>query len=137
MTATAAEAVLAAARDSYAQLLAYVAARAGGDLANAEDALGDAFLAALRQWPTEGVPAKPQAWLLSTARRRLTDAWRRGETRAKAQLELTAALTSAQRETESAHAFPDDRLKLLFVCAHPAIDPAARAPLALQTVLGL
>lgn len=137
MSSAAAETVVAVARSSYAQLLAYVAARADGDVAQAEDALSDAFLAALRQWPDEGVPAKPEAWLLHTARRRLLDAWRRGETRLRAQDELVAALTAAQTVAETGHDFPDDRLKLLFVCAHPAIDSACRAPLSLQVVLGL
>lgn len=127
----------AAARESYAQLLSFVAARAGGDLASAEDALGEAFLAALRQWPEEGVPAKPEAWLLMAARRKLVDAQRRGAVRNEAVSELRHSFDAAQAVVDAGHAFPDERLGLLFVCAHPAIDPAARTPLMLQTVLGL
>jgi RNA polymerase sigma-70 factor (ECF subfamily) len=131
------QAVEAVARDSCAQLLAFVAARAGGDVASAEDALSDAFLAALKQWPIEGVPRKPEAWLLTAARRRLADAQRRGETRLQAMNALIHAMEAAQEVVDAGHGFPDDRLKLLFVCAHPAIDAAARTPLMLQVVLGL
>ena len=133
----AARAVERAARDSRARLLAFLAARSH-DLAAAEDALSDAFRAALESWPRTGVPDKPEAWLLTAARRRLMDATRHAQVHAQATPELTAALDDAQviandHELE----FPDERLKLLFVCAHPAIDAAARTPLMLQTVLGL
>jgi len=126
-----------AARDSYAQLLSFVAARAGGDVAGAEDALGEAFLAALRQWPGEGVPAKPEAWLLATARRRLVDAQRRSAVRTRAMNDLPQAFAAAEAVVHAEGEVPDERLGLLFVCAHPAIDPAARTPLMLQTVLGI
>ncbi len=126
-----------AARESYAQLLSFVAARAGDDVAGAEDALGEAFLAALRQWPGNGVPAQPEAWLLATARRRLVDAQRRGQVRHAAVNDLTHAFAAAQAVVDAGQDFPDERLGLLFVCAHPAIDPAARTPLMLQTVLGV
>src|ERR1044072_2432592 len=62
-------------RDSYGQLVAYLAARSG-DVAGAEDALGDAFIAALKRWSAEGVPEKPEAWLLRVARNRMIDAAR-------------------------------------------------------------
>jgi RNA polymerase sigma-70 factor (ECF subfamily) len=130
-------AIEVAARESYARLLAFLAARSGGDVAGAEDALGEAFLAALRQWPGEGVPLKPEAWLLATARRRLIDMQRRGRVRFAAEDEVRRALEVAERIGEAHEAFPDERLTLLFVCAHPAIDVAARTPLMLQTVLGL
>ena len=126
-----------AARDSYAQLLSFVAARAGGDVAGAEDALSEAFLAALRQWPGEGVPAKPEAWLLATARRRLVDSQRRSAVRTRIMNDLPQAFAAAEAVVEAGTEFPDERLGLLFVCAHPAIDPAARTPLMLQTVLGI
>ncbi len=131
------QAALSAARDSYSQLLAFLIPRAGGDIASAEDALGDAFLAALSQWPDSGVPDKPDAWLLTTAKRRLMDSQRRGATRLRQEDALIRAITTAQAVMETTHDFPDERLKLLFVCAHPAIDPAARAPLCLQMVMGL
>lgn len=122
-------------RNSYGRLIAYLAARSG-DVAGAEDALSDAFAAALQRWPADGVPEKPEAWLLHAARNRLIDAARHAQVRNKTEPLLTVA---AEAETVAImHAtFPDERLKLLFVCAHPAIDVAARTPLMLQTVLGL
>lgn len=133
----AARAVERAARESRARLLAFLAARSH-DLAAAEDALSDAFRSALETWPRDGVPDKPEAWLLTAARRRLIDAARHALVHAQATPELTAALDDAQVITnDREHEFPDERLKLLFVCAHPAIDAAARTPLMLQTVLGL
>ncbi|MGL4400538.1 MAG: RNA polymerase sigma factor [Luteolibacter sp.] len=130
-------AVESAARDSYSQLLAWLAIRADGDLAGAEDALSEAFLAAIRQWPLEGIPENPNGWLLHTARRKLIDGQRRSHTRAKNHDAISHAIETAFREIDDENEFPDERLKLLFVCAHPAIDPAARAPLMLQTVLGM
>jgi RNA polymerase sigma-70 factor (ECF subfamily) len=107
-------------------------------VAAAEDALSDAFRAALESWPRDGVPDSPEAWLLTAARRRLIDAARHDKVHAQATPELVAALADAQMFTrDHEHEFPDERLKLLFVCAHPAIDAAARTPLMLQTVLGL
>jgi RNA polymerase sigma-70 factor (ECF subfamily) len=122
------------ARRSYGKLVAFLAARTG-DVASAEDALSDAFAAALLDWPRTGPPDTPEAWLLVVARRRLIDAARRRRSSdgAVGQLQLMAEeLVSA---TSAPHV-PDDRLALMFACAHPAIDPAVRAPLMLQTVLG-
>jgi RNA polymerase sigma-70 factor, ECF subfamily len=133
----AAVAVASAARESYSQLISWLAVRADGDLAGAEDALSEAFLAALRQWPLQGIPANPNAWLLQAARRKLIDDQRRSHTRRKMEGTISYAMETAVRETEDGNDFPDERLKLLFVCSHPAIDEAARAPLMLQTVLGL
>jgi RNA polymerase sigma-70 factor (ECF subfamily) len=123
-----------AARASYGRLLALLA-RQWRDLAAAEDALADAFRAALEHWPRAGVPARPEAWLLTAARRVLIDRARAQSVRADA--DPTLALLSDQFAMTEPALFPDDRLKLLFVCAHPAIDAAARTPLMLQTVLGL
>jgi RNA polymerase sigma-70 factor, ECF subfamily len=124
------------ARDSYGRLIAYLAARSG-DVAGAEDALGDAFVAALERWPAEGVPEKPEAWLLHVARNRMIDAVRRSQVRQKSEKFLQQIAEEAQTVAKAHEHFPDERLKLLFVCAHPAIDPAARTPLMLQTVLGI
>jgi RNA polymerase sigma-70 factor (ECF subfamily) len=128
------------ARDGYSRLLAMLASRTF-DLMAAEDALADAFHAALRQWPGEGIPQSPEAWLLAVARRRLLDAQRRQGTRDAAgpQLRVMAELHSLAGAEEAEHgaSVPDERLKLLFVCTHPAIDAAARTPLMLQVVLGL
>ena len=124
------------ARDSYGRLIAYLAARSG-DVAGAEDALGDAFVAALERWPAEGVPEKPEAWLLHVARNRIIDAVRRSQVLQKSEKFLQQIAREAQAVAKAHEHFPDERLKLLFVCAHPAIDPAARTPLMLQTVLGI
>jgi len=129
-------AVEVVARDSYGRLVAYLAARSG-DVAGAEDALGDAFVAALKRWPVEGVPEKPEAWLLHVARNRMIDATRRKQVREKSEKFLQQIAEEAENVAKAHEYFPDERLKLLFVCAHPAIDPAARTPLMLQTVLGI
>ena len=125
-----------AARTSYGRLLAYLAARAR-DVAAAEDALGDAFAAALETWPRVGVPDNPDAWLLVAARRRLVDRARHGGVEATAAATLRLVAETAEANASRKSIFPDERLKLLFVCAHPAIDEAARTPLMLQAVLGL
>jgi len=125
-----------AARDSYGRLLAFLAARTR-DLAGAEDALAEAFASALQSWPVDGVPSNPDAWLLTVARRRQTDAIRRRQTRlaGEAHIELMSAeMDDAQRE---ANLIPDRRLALMFACAHPEVERGMRAPLILQTVLGL
>lgn len=125
-----------AARASYGRLVAYLAVRSR-DVAAAEDALGDAFLAALDTWPRLGVPDKPEAWLLTAARRCLVDAARHANVVAEASGALRMLVERTEWEASSDAVFPDERLKLLFVCAHPALDEAVRTPLMLQTVLGL
>jgi predicted RNA polymerase sigma factor len=130
-----------AARQSYGRLVAYLAAPTK-DVAAAEDALGDAFLAALKIWPETGIPKNPEAWLLVTARRRLIDAVRRNQVHEKIlnYFKLDTHVFPLQEPAEislESIAFPDDRLKLLFICAHPAIDATIHTPLMLQTVLGL
>lgn len=128
-------AIEAVVRDSYGRLVAYLAARSG-DIAGAEDALSEAFGAALQRWPLDGVPQKPEAWLLHAARNRLIDAARHTQVHRKYEPLLQVA-AEAEDVATMHPTFPDERLKLLFVCAHPAIDVAARTPLMLQTVLGL
>ncbi len=124
-----------AARQSYGRLLAILSARTR-DIALAEDALADAFESALQSWARDGVPDNPAAWLLTAARRKTLDAWRHGQVR-DAVAESMTVLADEFGQAESSGAVPDERLRLLFVCAHPAIDAAARAPLMLQSVLGL
>lgn len=121
-----------AARLSYGRLLAILAAGTR-DLALAEEALAGAFARALEVWPGQGVPANPEGWLLTVARNGLSNLHRHDRTRAAATEELI--LRAEERADQVALA--DERLALLFVCAHPAIDPVARTPLMLQTVLGL
>ncbi|MGF6755001.1 RNA polymerase sigma factor [Paraburkholderia sp. GAS42] len=124
------------ARDSRSRLIAFLAARSH-DVAAAEDALADAFQSALETWPRDGVPERPEAWLLTAARRRLIDASRHLRVQVAALPTLLAVADEAQELVAHDLLFPDERLKLLFICAHPAIDAAARTPLMLQAVLGL
>ncbi len=84
-----------------------------------------------------GVPDKPEAWLLTTARRRLIDVARHARVHADAAPALLAAAEEGHALATLEPGFPDEWLELLFVCAGPAIDAAARTPLMLQTVLGL
>ncbi len=130
------DAIAAVARDSYGRLVAYIAARTG-DLAAAEDALSEALVAAIETWPAKGVPENPGAWLMRVAKNRAIDASRREQTRRNAAPLLQQLVGEAGSPPGGDDAIPDDRLKLLFVCAHPAIDVAARTPLMLQVVLGI
>jgi RNA polymerase sigma-70 factor (ECF subfamily) len=129
----------AVARRSYGKLVAFLAARTR-DVASAEDALSEAFASALMNWPQTGCPANPEGWLLTVARRKMIDLARRRRTGeiAATQLQVlveefdfTAADVAKDLEV------PDQRLALMFACAHPAIDAGIRAPLILQVVLGL
>ena len=131
----AAAAAEAAARGGYGKLVAFLAARSG-DLAGAEDALADAFAAALAAWPRTGVPQSPEAWLLTAARRRMIDAARARTRHAGAAARLRPLLEGLEAAGDGA-ALPDRRLALMLACAHPALDPALHAPLMLQAVLGL
>lgn len=128
-------AVEAAARQSYGRLVALLAARTR-DLAGAEDALADALLAALNTWVRNGIPNDPQAWLLTVARNRLRDHARHLEVREQSAFTIEL-LTKELHENAESDSLPDERLKLMLVCAHPAIDPDMHTPLMLQTVLGL
>jgi predicted RNA polymerase sigma factor len=123
----------AVARRSYGKLVAFVAARSR-DLAAAEDALSEAFASALQSWPQNGCPANPEAWLLTVARRKLIDMARRehGSELVDADLERVARVSTPADED-----IPDRRLAHMFACAHPAIEAGIRAPLILQTILGL
>ncbi len=118
---------------SRGKLIAYLAARFG-DVAAAEDAMSEAFASALSVWPEQGCPENPEGWLLTAARRKLIDQIRRNrESSSDDDPEQLADAIIAEADDE----FPDRRLALLFACAHPAIDPAIRAPLMLQVVLSL
>ena len=122
-----------AARQSYGVLIA-VLARETRDIAAAEDALGTALTRALERWPVDGVPANPAAWLLTVARRAAVDAGRAAATVDRLSAHL-ALLDDERRDV--AAAIPDPRLALMFACAAPAIDERSRAPLMLQTLLGI
>jgi predicted RNA polymerase sigma factor len=123
------------ARESYGRLVAYLSVHTH-DLASAEDALSNALVSALNHWPQDGVPKNPEAWLLTAARHSLIDVIRHQKVVLESEPTLKF-LTEGSTETTLSTQFPDERLKLLFVCAHPAIDHAMHTPLMLQTVLGL
>ncbi len=123
------------ARESYGRLVAYLSSNTR-DVASAEDALSNALVAALTTWPRDGVPQNPEAWLLTAARHSFIDHVRHLQV-AEASEPTLLLLREEPKEAILSAEFPDERLKLLFVCAHPAIDPAMHTPLMLQTVLGL
>lgn len=123
------------ARESYGRLVAYLSVQTH-DLGGAEDALSEALLKALTVWPRDGVPQNPEAWLLTTARHSLVDFFRHQRVVSESEPDLLL-FTQSSAETTLETNFPDERLKLLFVCAHPAIDTAMHTPLMLQAVLGL
>jgi RNA polymerase sigma-70 factor (ECF subfamily) len=110
-----------------------------GDFDLAEDALHDAFRAAMEQWPRDGVPANPRAWLVSTGRFKAIDQLRRRsrfETSLGPLAEEITAGTSDAFEPDSA-GLEDDQLRLIFTCCHPALSPEARIALTLREVCGL
>src|SRR6266481_8800669 len=123
------------ARESYGRLVAYLSANTH-DVAAAEDALSEALLKALRVWPRDGLPQNPEAWLLTAARNSIIDFFRHQRVVLDSEPNLLL-LTQDSAEDPLETNYPDERLKLLFVCAHPAIDPAMHTPLMLQAVLGL
>jgi len=128
----------AVARRSYGKLVAFLAARTR-DVAAAEDALSEAFAAALSDWPASGCPTNPEGWLLTVARRKVIDMYR-GQRRDEHAGEEMRALGLGLDESSGASelpGIPDQRLALVFACAHPAIDANIRAPLILQVVMGL
>jgi predicted RNA polymerase sigma factor len=125
----------AVARRSYGKLVAFLSARTR-DVAGAEDALSEAFASALAEWPVKGCPANPEAWLLTVARRKLIDRARHRRTTELAEPELVLLAEQLDLAAEE-EVIPDQRLALLFACAHPAVDAGIRAPLMLQVVLGL
>ncbi len=122
------------ARESYGRLLALLAARTR-DVAAAEDALSDAFAAALSAWPRGDVPDNPEAWLFAAAKRKLIDAARRRRTANEGEAQIALGIEELEAEMTARDA-PDRRLGLMFACAHPAIEEGVRTPLMLQAVLG-
>ena len=116
-------------------------ARLVGDLEIAEDAVQEACAAALTQWPADGVPERPRAWLISVARRKAADRLRRESRRAEkeaaAMREAAAPDVLAPLADSEPAATADDELGLILACCHPALDPAVRVPLTLRSVCGL
>jgi RNA polymerase sigma-70 factor (ECF subfamily) len=126
----------AVARRSYGKLVAFISARTH-NVSASEDALSDAFLAALTEWPRTGCPANPEAWLLTVARRRGIDAARRERVAEAADRELQVLYEGLEAAAAAQPEIPDRRLGLIFACTHPAIDPGIRSALILQVVMGL
>ncbi len=124
----------AVARRSYGKLVAFLAA-SSKDVTAAEDALAEAFAAALADWPRRGCPANPEAWLLTVARRKIVDAARRRRS-GEAAVDHLHIIAEGLESAAAGGEIPDRRLALLFAAAHPAVEPSIRAPLMLQTVLG-
>jgi RNA polymerase sigma-70 factor (ECF subfamily) len=124
------------ARESYGRLVALLAARTC-DLASAEDLLAEAFAAALEQWPSQGVPINPAGWLVTVAKRRHLDLLRRGQVQMNGTSYLQMLASEMEEASHTSEKLPDRRLALMFACAHPLIEPGARAPLIMQTVLGI
>jgi RNA polymerase sigma-70 factor (ECF subfamily) len=126
------------------RVLASLIASLGGDFETAEDAVQDAFLAALEHWPLDGVPERPGAWITTTARHRAIDRIRRSRRQVEKEAALQA-LTEASRPSgdpadlmvEGPEPITDDRLRLIFTCCHPALSPEARVALTLRTVAGI
>jgi predicted RNA polymerase sigma factor len=125
----------AVARRSYGKLVAFLAARTR-DVAAAEDALSEAFASALADWPRNGCPSNPEAWLLTVARRKAID-MHRGLRRHELAADELHVMAEGLEAAASVAEIPDQRLALMFACAHPAIDAGIRAPLILQVILGL
>jgi RNA polymerase sigma-70 factor, ECF subfamily len=116
--------------------------RISGSFDLAEEAMQDAFTAALERWPTHGVPDNPGAWITSVAHRKLIDYTRRARTRTDKEDELTyhverASVPDDQAADAEEMNFPDDRLRLIFTCCHPALNPDAQVALTLRTLGGL
>ena len=127
-------AIEAAYRDEWGQVVATLIGLTG-DWDLAEDCAQDAFAAALATWPRDGVPRRPGAWLTRAARNRATDR-RRREAAGAAKLRELAALAGDPDETPVAE-IPDERLRLIFTCCHPALPFPARVALTLRTLAGL
>jgi RNA polymerase sigma-70 factor (ECF subfamily) len=108
-----------------------------GDFDRAEEALHDAFTAALERWPVDGVPANPRAWLVSAGRFRAIDALRRRARFDSSLAELARRLDARPEEPADDEELADDRLRLIFTCCHPALPPDARVALTLREVCGL
>jgi RNA polymerase sigma-70 factor (ECF subfamily) len=113
--------------------------RLTGDFDLSEEAAQDAFVAALEQWPRDGAPSNPYAWLVSTARHRVVDQLRRRARIVQKQIDLEqlAALEESAIDLSDAAAMVDDQLRLIFTCCHPALAVEAQVALTLRTVCGL
>jgi RNA polymerase sigma-70 factor (ECF subfamily) len=112
-----------------------VLVRVFGDIDVAEEAVQDAFVAAVQRWPATGTPPSPAGWIITTARNRAIDRLRREASRADRHAQ--AALLHARDEPAEEGAVRDDRLRLIFTCCHPALDPGVQVALTLRLLGGL
>ena len=119
------------------RILAGLIGRFGGDFDLAEDALQDAYERALASWPSTGIPERPAAWLTTVAQRAAIDRLRRLNRNADNSDEVLEQIAAEQPEARDDGGLPDDRLRLLFTCCHPAIAAPAQMALALRTLCGL
>ncbi|MFN8149168.1 MAG: sigma-70 family RNA polymerase sigma factor [Candidatus Nanopelagicales bacterium] len=122
-------------RDDYGRAVATLT-RLLGDLGLAEEAVQDALATALETWPRTGVPPSPTGWIVTTARRRAIDRWRRESTREERHAQA-ALLLAPDDETDEEVAVDDDRLRLMFTCCHPSLAPSAQVALTLRLIAGL
>jgi len=125
-------------REQYGRAVS-VLVRACGDIDTAEEAVQDAFAAAVERWPSAGVPPNPAAWILTTARNRAIDRFRRESTRDDRHAEAVRLHDAGEPEMmqEEESAVRDDQLRLIFTCCHPALPLEARVALTLRTLAGL
>jgi RNA polymerase sigma-70 factor, ECF subfamily len=137
MTADVEAAVTQAFRDEWGRIVATLI-RVTGNWDLAEECAQDAFTAALQRWPRDGIPRRPGAWLTTTARNRATDRLRRDAVGAAKLREVAAMSLPPEPEAgQDDHAVPDDRLRLMFTCCHPALALEAQVALTLRTLAGL
>jgi RNA polymerase sigma-70 factor, ECF subfamily len=124
-------------REEAGRILAYLVRRCGS-LDTAEDALQDAMTTALAEWPRSGIPSNPGAWLTTVAWRKLLDRVRRERTRRAKEDDLSAAFAGVSLPVEPGEQeIPDERLRLFFLCCHPALGPESQVALTLRTLGGL
>jgi len=125
-------------RDEFGRVLATVI-RLVGDFHVAEESVQEAFMAALERWPRDGWPTNPRSWLISTARHKAIDTLRRAGRfeEIRGELGTLSEMTSGPDMPDANAAFPDERLRLIFTCCHPALAPEAQVALALRTLCGL
>ncbi|MFL1593429.1 sigma-70 family RNA polymerase sigma factor [Rhodococcus ruber] len=114
-----------------------VLVRAFGDIDLAEESVQDAFAVAVARWPADGLPPSPAGWIVTTARRRAIDRLRRENARAGKHAEAARLHEAGTSAVDEENAVPDDRLRLIFTCCHPALAPAARVALTLRLLGGL
>lgn len=137
MVADASAAIDAAYRSDWGRIVATLI-RLVGDFDLAEEAAQEAFAAAVSDWPTSGVPASPRAWLIQTARHKAIDRLRRRTLEERAKENIAAELARSDPEpADDLHEIPDDRLRLIFTCCHPALAPESQVGLTLRMLGGL